>query len=184
VSVGVSRSHSVWSAYARVARAQTGPDRLQRQPRTSPVRTVKRRREMGRWGRSGLLGTTARLASIHDAAAADPIPIHLNGYLPAANRYCISARSVQGDPQTGFLWRFSVGGGPSAPIAPTNFVDLTNTTSTNMFPTSLADHEKFRVYQNLFGPILGGPSISNELNAFRDQICLDGGGGGGGRGGG
>jgi hypothetical protein len=101
---------------------------------------------MGRWLRSVLLGTTTGLGFIHAAAAADRIHIDFNGYQPVSNRYCISARSVQGDPQTGFLWRFSVGGGPSVPINPTNFVNLTNTTSTNMFPLSFTDHEKFRVY--------------------------------------
>jgi Autotransporter beta-domain len=137
---------------------------------------------MGRWLRSVLLGSTTGLAFIHAAAAAERIHIDFNGYLPAANRYCISARSVQGDPQAGFLWRFTVGGGPSAPVGITNFVNLNNTTSTNLFPSSIADHEKFRVYQTPFGPILGDKASSNELNAFRDQTCETAGGGGGGGG--
>src|SRR5262249_16772353 len=76
----------------------------------------------------------------------------------------------------GFLWRFSVGGGPSAPVGPAEpplggFVNLLNTTSTEQFPLSNADHEKFRVYADPFGPIFGEKSISNELNAFRNQLC-------------
>src|SRR5262245_17618080 len=79
--MGVPRSHSGWSAYARGARAQPGPDSLQRQPRTSPVSAVKRRRESRlRWLRSVLLGTTTGLASIHAAAGADRIHIDFNGY--------------------------------------------------------------------------------------------------------
>src|SRR5262245_23094714 len=128
----VLRSHSVSNASARVAGAQGGPDRLKRQPRTSPVRAVKRQGERLRWLRSVLLGAATSLVCVQAATAADRIHIDFNGYLPAANRYCISARSVQGDPQAGFLWRFTGGGGPSAPVGPTNFVNLVNTTSTNI----------------------------------------------------
>src|SRR5262245_61897805 len=179
----VLRSHSVSNASARVAGAQGGPDRLKRQPRTSPVRAVKRQGERLRWLRSVLLGGATSLVCVHAATAADRIHIDFNGYLPAANRYCISARSVQGDPQAGFLWRFTVGGGPSAPVGVTNFVNLVNTTSTHLFPSSIADQEKFRVYQTPFGPIFGDKATSNELNAFRNQICETAGGGGGGGGG-
>ena len=48
-----------------------------------------------------------------------------------------------------------------------------------MFPTSISDREKFRVYGNPLGPLIGAKSISNELNARRDQICQSVGGGGG-----
>ena len=57
---------------------------------------------------------------------------------------------------------------------------MLNTSSTQVFPTSISDRKKFRVYGNPLGPLLGAKSISNELNARRDQTCQSGGGGGGG----
>ena len=63
--------------------------------------------------RSFLLGTIISLVYTYAAAAAERIHIDFNGYRPATNDYCIGARSVQGDPMFGFLWRFSAGGGPS-----------------------------------------------------------------------
>src|SRR5262245_37613769 len=91
--MGVPRSPSGWSAYAGVAGPQVGSDRLQRQPRTSPVRAVKRREG---WLRSVLLGTTTGLASIHAAARAERIHIDFNGYRPATNDYCIEALAEPG----------------------------------------------------------------------------------------
>jgi len=121
---------------------------------------------------------------MHAAAAADRVHIDFNGYRPATNDYCISAESVQGDPIFGFLWRFSAGGGPSTPTGLPTFVNLITSSSTELFQTSIADREKFRVYGTLLGPIVGNKPISNELNARRSQICLTDGGGGGGVGGG
>jgi hypothetical protein len=85
--MGVPRNHSGWTAYAQVAGALARPERLQRQPRTSPVRAVKRRRAGLRWLRSVLLGTTTSFASIHAAAGAERIHIDFNGYRAATNDY-------------------------------------------------------------------------------------------------
>ena len=128
--------------------------------------------------RSFLLGTIISLVYMHAAAAAERIHIDFNGYRSATNDYCIGARSVQGDSMFGFLWRFSAGGGPSTVTGPPTVVNLLNTSSTEVFPTSISDREKFRVYGNPLGPLIGAKSISNELNARRDQICQSGGGGG------
>jgi hypothetical protein len=116
---------------------------------------------------------------MHAAFAAERIHIDFNGYRSATNDYCIGARSVQGDPMFGFLWRFSAGGGPSTVTGPPTVVNLLNTSSTEVFPTSISDREKFRVFGNPLGPLIGAKSISNELNARRDQICQSAGGGGG-----
>jgi len=74
-----------------------------------------------------LLGMTASLASMHAAVAAERIHIDFNGYRSATNDYCIGARSVQGDPMFGFLWRFSAGGGPSTVTGAPTIVNLLNT---------------------------------------------------------
>src|SRR5262245_17772942 len=134
--------------------------------------------------RSFLLGT-ASLLYMQAATAAERIHIGFDGYRSATNDYCISAESVQGDPIFGFLWRFTAGSGPSEPISRPTRVNLLTSSSTELFPESLFDREKFRVYPTFLGPILGEKPISNELNARRSQICLtDGGGGGGPPGGG
>ena len=135
--------------------------------------------------RSFLLGATTTLVYVHAAAAKDPVHIDFGGYRPASNDYCISAESVQGVPINGFLWRFTTGGGQSKPVGLAGNVDLTTSPSIELFPPSIADQEKFRVYGNPFGPILGEKAISNELNASRSpQICASSGGGNGGSGGG
>ena len=129
--------------------------------------------------RSFLLGTIASLVSMHAAFAAERIHIDFNGYRPATNDYCIGARSVQGDSMFGFLWRFSAGGGPSTVTGAPTVINLLKTSSTEVFPASISDREKFRVFGNPLGPLIGAKSISNELNARRDQTCQSGGGGGG-----
>jgi hypothetical protein len=109
---------------------------------------------------------------VHGAAAAERIHITFNGYRPGTNDYCITADSVQGDPMFGFLWRFSAGGGPSQVTGAPLGVNLLSSTSVDLFPTSFAEREKFRVYSNLLGPLVGSKSVSNELNARRSDLCF------------
>src|SRR5262249_48206011 len=121
--------------------------------------------------RSFLWGTTTSFVYMHAASAADPVHIEFNGYRPPTNDYCISANSVQGDPIFGVLWRFSAGGGPSQPVGPAGSVDLLTSSSTELFPPSITDREKFRVYDTILGPIIGNKPISNELNDRARQTC-------------
>jgi hypothetical protein len=75
------------------------------------------------------------------------------------------------EPIFGFLWPFTAGGGPSEPTGPPISVNLLTSSSIELFPPSIADREKFRVYETLLGPIVGDKPISNELNARRSQLC-------------
>jgi hypothetical protein len=115
-----------------------------------------------------LLGTAATFAYGHAAVAADPVHLGFDGYRPASNDYCISAQSTHSVPQVGFMWRFSpsgtITGGPTT-------LDLGTVSNIEVFPPSFSDHEKFRAWGSVLGPLVGEKAISNELNTHLNQIC-------------
>ncbi|WP_431014493.1 outer membrane beta-barrel protein [Bradyrhizobium pachyrhizi] len=156
-----SRIRSILIASAKPAGGNVGAERLR-----APSAPIDRQWPMRL--RPLFFGTAATLVYGQAAVAADRIHLGFDGYRAATNDYCINASSVQGDPQTAFMWRFSktgsITGGPT-------FLDLRTDTATEVFPPSFDDHEKFRAYGSVLGPVLGEKSVSNEVNAFTNQLC-------------